>query len=106
MNGVKVTKTVLGAIQVGQDPRHVCLTEGVCLVARVNTGSAVQQQCSSAADEGWRFVPHAILLGHWRAPSPAKDTHGTLGPGQREGRRWPVKIRRQTHGKHGSGAGC
>ena len=39
-----------------------------CLVARVNTGSAVQQQCSSAADEGWRFVPDAILPGHRRAP--------------------------------------
>ena len=26
-NGVKVTKTVVGAIQVGQNPRHVCLTE-------------------------------------------------------------------------------
>ena len=46
MNGVKVTKTVVGAIQVCQNPRHVCLTEGVCLVARVSTGSAVQQQCS------------------------------------------------------------
>ena len=31
MNGVKVTKTVVGAIQVGQNPRHVCLTEGVCV---------------------------------------------------------------------------
>ena len=68
MNGVKVTKTVVGAIQVGQNPRHVCLAEGVCLVARVNTGSAVQQQCSSAADKGWRFVPDAILPGHRRAP--------------------------------------
>ena len=25
-------KTVVGAIQVGQNPRHVCLTDGVCLV--------------------------------------------------------------------------
>ena len=46
MNGVKVTKTVVGAIQVGQNPRHVCLTEGVCLVARDSTASA---QCSSSA---------------------------------------------------------
>ena len=68
MNGVKVTRTVVGAIQVGQNPRHVCLAEGVCLAARVNTGSAVQQQCSSAADKGWRFVPDAILPGHRRAP--------------------------------------
>ena len=68
MNGVKVTKTVVGAIQVGQNPRHMCLAEAVCLAARVNTGSSVQQQCSSAADEGWRFVPDAILPGHRRAP--------------------------------------
>ena len=108
MNGVKVTKTVVGAIQVGQNPRHVCLTEGVCLVARVSTGSAVQQQCSSAADKGWRFVPDAILprASEGTPVGPGKDTHGTLGPGQREGRGWPVKIRQQIHGKHGSGAGC
>ena len=67
MNGVKVTKTVVGAIQGGQNPRHVCLSEGVCLVARVNTGSAVQQ-CNSAADRGWRIVPDAILRRHRRAP--------------------------------------
>ena len=66
MNSVKVTKTVVGAIQVGQNPRHVCLTKGVCLVSRVNTGSAVQR--SSAADKCWRFVPDAILPGHRRAP--------------------------------------
>ena len=73
---MKVTKTVVGAIQVGQNPRHVCLTEGVCLVARVSTGSAVQQQCSSsaaavrssAAEMGWRFVPDAFPPGHRRAP--------------------------------------
>ena len=67
-NGVKVTKTVVGAVQVGQNPRHVRLTEGVCSVARVDTGSAVQQQCSSAADKGWRFVSDAVLLRHRRAP--------------------------------------
>ena len=68
MSSVKVTKIVVGAFQVGQNPRHVCLTEGVCLVAHVNTGSAVQQQCSIATDKGWRFVPDAILPGHRRAP--------------------------------------
>ena len=51
-----------------RNPRHVCLTEGVCLTARVNTCSAVQQQCNNAADKGWRFVPDAILPGHRRAP--------------------------------------
>ena len=77
MNGVKVTKTVVGAIQVGQNPRHVCLIEGVCFVVRVSTGSAVQQQqCSSVADKGWRFVPDAILLGgHRRAPSGRRQGH-------------------------------
>ena len=63
MNGVKVQKTVIGAIQVGQNPRHVCLAEGVCLVACVNICSAAQQQCNNAADKGWRFVPDAILPG-------------------------------------------
>ena len=108
MNGVKVTRTVVDAIQVGQNPRHVCLAEGVCLVARVNTGSAVQQQCSSAADKGWRFVPDAILRGHRRAPQwgPGKDSYRTLGLEQQEGCGWPVWIRQQTQDKHGSGAGC
>ena len=78
MNGVKVTKIVVGAIQVGHNIRHVCLTEGVCLVARASTGSAVQKQCSSAADKGWRFVPDAMLPRHRRAHQwvPAS----TLGP--------------------------
>ena len=57
---MKVTKTVVGAIQVGLNPRHVCLIEGVCLVAR--------DRLSSAAEKGWRFVPDAILPGHRRAP--------------------------------------
>ena len=30
--------------------------------------SAAVQQCSSAADRGWRIVPDAILPGHLRAP--------------------------------------
>ena len=46
MNGVKVTKTVVGAIQVGQNPRHVCLAEGVCVWLHV---SIQAQQCSSSA---------------------------------------------------------
>ena len=37
---------------------------------------------------------------------PGKDTHSTLGPEQQEGCGWPVWIRQQVHGKHGSGAGC
>ena len=57
MNGVKETKTVAGAIQVGHNPRHVCLTEGVCLVARVSTGSAAQQQRRRAAARGLALCP-------------------------------------------------
>ena len=79
---VKVTKTIVGAIQVDQNPRHVCLTEGVCLVAGVNTGSAAQQQRSSAADEGWRFCPrcHPAWASEGTPVGPGKDTHSTLGP--------------------------
>ena len=38
--------------------------------------------------EGWRFVPDTILPGYQWAPQvgPGQDTHGTLGPDQREGR--------------------
>ena len=61
-------------------PRHACFTEGdECLIARVSTGSAVQQH-SSAADKGWRFVPDAILPGHWRAPQWVLARTPTLGP--------------------------
>ena len=43
---LKVITVVEGdADYISQNPRHVCLTEGVCLVPRVNTGSAVQH-CS------------------------------------------------------------
>ena len=108
MNGVKVTKTVVGAIQVGPNPRHVCLAEGVCLVARVNTGSAVQQQCSSAADKGWRFVPDAILPGHRRAPQwvPARTPTVHWGLNSRKAVGGPFGSDSRVHGKHGSGAGC
>ena len=48
MNGVKVTKTVVGAIQVVQNPRPVCLTEGVCFCItcqyRLSSAAAVQQK--------------------------------------------------------------
>ena len=84
MNGVKVQKFVMGAIQVGQNPRHVCFTERACLVARVSTRSAMQQQqqqCSSAADKRWRFVPDAILPGHRRAPQWVRQGHSKyMGP--------------------------
>ena len=47
MNVVKVTKSVVGAIQVGQNPRPVCLTEGVCFCFtcqyRLSSAVAVQQ---------------------------------------------------------------
>ena len=100
---MKVTETVVGAIQVGQNPRHVCLTERVCLVARVSTGSAVQQQCSSAADNGWRFVPDAILPGHRRAPKWIEARAPTVLWGPDSGK---AVGRQQIHCKHGGGAGC
>ena len=64
MNSVKVTKTVVGAVQVGQNPRHMRLTKGVFGSTCQHSLSTVQQQCSSAAEKGWRFVPDAILPGH------------------------------------------
>ena len=74
---MKVTKTVVGAIQVGHNPRHVCLTEGVCMVARVSSASAAQQQIRVGA-----LSPIAIRL--WASEDtpvgPVKDTHSTLGP--------------------------
>ena len=40
---------------------------------RLSSAAAVQQQCSSSeADEGWRFVPDAILPGH---PSGSQQGH-------------------------------
>ena len=77
-----------------------------CLVARVSTGSAVQQQCSSAADKGWRFVPrcHLAWASEGTPVGPGKDTPSTLEPELQEGCGWPVWVRQQTHGKHGSGA--
>ena len=107
MNGVKVSKTVVGAVQVGQNPRHVCLAEGVCLAARVNTCPAVQQQSSSAADKGW-LCPrcHPAWASEGTPVGPGKDIHRTLGPEQQEGCGWPVWIRQQVHGKRCSGAGC
>ena len=95
MKSVKVTKTVVGAIQVGQNPQHVCFTEGVCLVAHVSTGSAVQQQCSSsAADKGWRFVPDAIMSGHRRAPQWVPTRTPTV--------HWGLNRRRALDGPFGS----
>ena len=104
---MKRTSLKSSRFQVGQNPRHVCLAEGVCLAARVNTGSAVQQQCSSAADKGWRFVPDAILPGHRRAPQwvPARTPTVHWGLNRRKAG-WPVWSRQQIHGKHGCGAGC
>ena len=98
MNGVTVTKTVVGAIQVGQSTRHVCLTEGVCLVAGVSTGSAVQQHCSSAADKGWRFVPDAILPGHRRVPQWVPARTLTV--------HWGLNSRKAVGGPFGSESRC
>ena len=98
MNGVKVTKTVVGALQVGQNLQHMCVTDGVCLVSRVNTGSAVQQQCSSAADQCWPFVPDAILLGHRRAPQWVRARTLTV--------HWGLNSRKAVGGPCGADSGC
>ena len=94
MNGVKVTTTVVGAIQVGQNPRHMCLTVGVCLVARVSTGSAVQ--CSSAAVQQIRVgalspMPSCLIRGH---PSGSRQRTPTA--------HWGLKSRRVVGGPFGS----
>ena len=80
MNGVKVTKTVVGAIQVGQSLRPVCSTEGVCL----QHVSVQAQQCSSSAGvqqiralcprchHAWASEGTPVGLG--------KDTHTTMAP--------------------------
>ena len=60
MNGVKVTKTVVSGIQVGQNPRHVCLTEGVVGSTchhRLSSAAAVQQ-CSR---QGLALCPRSCL---------------------------------------------
>ena len=81
MNGVKVTKTVVGAIRVGQNPRHVCLTEDMCVVARVSTYSAVQQIRVGA------LSPMPSCLGIGGHPRGSRHGHPPYtGAGQREGR--------------------
>ena len=40
----------------------------VSIQAQQCSSSAAVQQCSSAADKGWRFVPDALLPGHRKAP--------------------------------------
>ena len=53
---------------------NVDRTRAHAAVIAVSAVAAAQQQ-----PEGWRFTP----------VGPGKDTHGTLGPDQREGRGWP-----------------
>ena len=54
--------------------------------AAVSEVAAAKQQ-----PEGWRFVPDTILpwVSVGTPVGPGKDTHGTLGADQREGRGWP-----------------
>ena len=54
---------------------------------------------SQQQPEGWRFVPDTILPGYqWDTPvGPGKDTHGTLGPDQRESRGWPMRSDSTVH---------
>ena len=61
-------------------------------------------QCSSSpADESWRFVPDAILLGHRRAPQWVQARTPTVHFGLNSRKSvggCPVWIRQQIHGKH------
>ena len=90
MNGVKVTKTVVRIIHVGQKPRTRVLDRrsvlGSTCQDRLSSAAAVQQQCSSAADKAWRFVPDAILPGHRRAPQWVPARTPTL--------HWGLKVAR------------
>ena len=89
MSGVKVTKTVAGAIQVGQNRRHRRGVFGSTCQHRLSSAAAVHQ-CG-----GWVLVPcpryhpawasEGTPVGHW---------------GLKAGRLWPVWIRQQIHGKH------
>ena len=80
---MKVLKSVVGAIQVGPNPRHACLTEGVCLVALVNT--AVQQIRDGA------LSPMPFCLGIGGIPvGPGMDTHSALG--LEAGRLWVARL--------------
>ena len=56
------------------------------------------QHSQQQQPEGWRFVPDTILPGYRRAPQwvPAKTPTVHLGPDQREGRGWPIKIRQHS----------
>ena len=69
------------ASEIGRNPRHVHLTEGVCLwqhvqYGRTRTHAAVSAVAAAAEQqpEGWRFVPDTILPGYQWAPQwvPAK----------------------------------
>ena len=67
--------------------------ESMCNVDRTRTHAAVSAVAAAEQQpEGWRFVPDTILPGYqWALQwvGPGKDTHGALGPDQREGRGRP-----------------
>ena len=52
------------------------------------------QQCSSAADKGWRFIPYVILPGHRRAPQWVPARTLTV--------RWSLNSRKAVGGPFGS----
>ena len=74
----------------------VLIFGGVVVVVCVVLVFGSTCQCSSSAAVQQTGTPLV----------PARTPTVLLGPGQREGRGWPVWIRQQMHGKHGSGAGC
>ena len=86
--------------QIGRNPRHVYLTEGVCLWKHVQCWLHAHacRSCSSLSSCSSRAAARGLARCPWYHPAwvsvgtpvgPGKDTHGTLGPDQREGRGWP-----------------
>ena len=61
---------------------------------RLSSAAAVQQQCSSAADKGWRFVPDTVLPGHRRVPQWVPARTPTV--------HWGLKSRKAVGGPFGS----
>ena len=109
------------------DPGNLDIISTNCLWKHVQCWShahthvavaAVASVSAVAAARGLALCPwyHPAWVSVGTPVGPGQDTHGTLGPDQREGRGWPVhsstqqyrvQYRRHTaqkHGKHGNGA--
>ena len=99
-----------------------CVCEGMSNVdrtrTRMHTHAAVAAVSAASAARGLALCPsyHPAWVSVGTPVGPGQDTHGTLGPDQREGRGWPAhsltrqyRVQYSSHtaqknGKHGSGA--